>query len=106
MELCRFSQLMQLVSRLVRLRLTEIDLSFAKTPSPFDFNVPQELTKKSILYNREQTLVPSRYSLEMLRTHSFSGASMAKGRTGSREFFVGSNGRDPASPPQARSPVG
>ena len=54
-------------------RLTETDLSFAKTLPPFDYNVPQELTKESILYNREQTLTPSRYSFKMLRVHTFSG---------------------------------
>ncbi len=74
------------------------------TSSTF-LRMSQALTKKSILYNSEQTLIPSRYSFYMLRIQTLSGASMAKGRTGSREFFPGSDGcDDPTSPPQARRP--
>jgi len=32
------------------------------------------------------------------------GARLAKGKTGSREFFLASSGFDPTSPPQARCP--
>ena len=58
----------------------------------------QALTKKSILYNSEQTLIPSRYSFYMLRIQTLSGASTAKGRTGSREFFLASDGCNPHKP--------
>src|SRR6266480_193932 len=71
---------------------------------PFDFHVPQELTKRSILYNSGQTPIPSLLIFDVLRVHRFSGASMAMGRTGSRELFLPSDGFNPTSPPQARRP--
>src|SRR2546429_5450335 len=80
----------------------ETDLSLAKTPPPCDFNVPKELTKKSILYNRGQTPIPPLLIFDVLRIHRFSGASMARGRTGSRELFLPSDGFDATSPAQAR----
>src|SRR2546423_11074480 len=83
-------------------RPSETDLPFAKTQPPLDFNVPQELTKKSILYNRGQTPMPSQLIFDTLRMHRFSGASMARGRTGSRELFLPSDGFDATSPAQAR----
>src|SRR5882762_403628 len=85
-------------------RLTETDLSLAKTPPVFDFHVPQESTKKSILYNRGQTPIPSLLIFDVLSIRRFSGASMARGRTGSRELFLSSDGFDATSPAQARRP--
>ncbi len=85
--------------------LTETDSSFAKTPPAFDFLVPHaKVNKKMKMYNMEQTPLRSHDSFEMLRIHRFSGASMAMGRTGSRELFLPSDGFDATSPPKARRP--
>jgi len=54
--------------------------------------------------NIEQTLIPSGYRLYVLRVHSFTGASKAKGRTGSREFIVGSKWPLPPKPASSAMP--